>query len=94
MRHLIDIFCPFFFHPNSSCKPVTLHFPHSRRYKSKTVCVGKCRGSFPAATDPCSEVPEEGTMTGLTVTDRETGKSVTIPLSTIETETGRFCLSK
>lgn len=89
MRHLIDIFCPFFFHPNSSCKPVTLHFPHSRRYKSKTVCVVKCRGSLPAASDPCSEVPEEGTMTGLTVTDRETGKSVTIPLSTIETETGK-----
>lgn len=28
-------------------------------------------------------------MTGLTVTDRETGKSVTIPLSAMEAETGR-----
>ncbi|XP_039856911.1 uncharacterized protein LOC120714638 isoform X1 [Simochromis diagramma] len=68
---------------------LTQILPAYRRYKSKTVCVVKCRGSFPAASDPCSEVPEEGTMTGLTVTDRETGKSVTIPLSTIETETGK-----
>lgn len=29
-------------------------------------------------------------MTGLNVTDRETGKSVTIPLSSMETETGRL----
>lgn len=68
---------------------LTQILPAYRCYKSKTVCVVKCRGSLPAASDPCSEVPEEGTMTGLTVTDRETGKSVTIPLSTIETETGK-----
>ncbi|XP_030604179.1 uncharacterized protein LOC115793372 [Archocentrus centrarchus] len=68
---------------------VTQIIPAYRRYKSNTVCVVKCRGSLLAASDPCAEVAEEGAMTGLTVTDRETGKSVTIPLSTIETETGR-----
>ncbi|KAM9364989.1 uncharacterized protein KZ484_011205 [Pholidichthys leucotaenia] len=60
-----------------------------RRYKSKTVCVVKSRGGLPATCDPPMDVPEEGAMTGLTVTDRETGKSVTIPLSSLETETER-----
>ncbi|XP_030296749.1 uncharacterized protein LOC115596095 isoform X2 [Sparus aurata] len=63
--------------------------PVYRRYKSNTVCVVKCRGSLLASCDPSGEAPEDGSMTGLTVTDRETGKSVTIPLSTIETETGK-----
>lgn len=61
---------------------------HTRRYKSDKVCVVKCRGGPLASCDPPGEVPEEGAMTGLTVTDRETGKGVTIPLSTLETETG------
>ncbi|KAK5621567.1 hypothetical protein CRENBAI_000306 [Crenichthys baileyi] len=59
-----------------------------RCYKSSTVCVLKCRG-FLAKSDPSQEVPEEGAMTGLTVTDREMGKSVTIPLSVMEVEIGR-----
>ncbi|XP_071336145.1 uncharacterized protein [Trachinotus anak] len=68
---------------------LTQIIPVYRRYKSNTVCAVKCRGGLPASYDPSDEVPEEGSMTGLTVTDRETGKSVTIPLSTLETETGR-----
>ncbi|XP_010741489.3 uncharacterized protein LOC104928834 isoform X1 [Larimichthys crocea] len=68
---------------------LTQIIPAYRRYKSSTVCVVKCRGGLLASRDPSSEAPEEGSMTGLTVTDRETGKSVTIPLSTMETETGR-----
>ncbi|KAF1375500.1 hypothetical protein PFLUV_G00220850 [Perca fluviatilis] len=67
---------------------LTQIIPAYRRYKSNSVCVVKCRGGL-ASCDPSSEVPEEGSMTGLTVTDRETGKSVTIPLSAIKTETGR-----
>ncbi|XP_029305848.1 uncharacterized protein LOC115020101 isoform X2 [Cottoperca gobio] len=63
--------------------------PAYRRYKSNTVCVVKCRGGLLASCDPSGELPEEGSMTGLTVTDRETGKSVTIPLSAMRTETGR-----
>lgn len=53
------------------------------------MCVVKCRG---ASCDPSGEVPDEGSMTGLTVTDRETGKSVTIPLSAMEEETGILSL--
>ncbi|KAG7228489.1 hypothetical protein INR49_007662 [Caranx melampygus] len=64
---------------------LTQIIPAYRRYKTTTVCVVKCRG----AHDPSDEVPEEGSMTGLTVTDKEMGKSVTIPLSTLQTETGR-----
>ncbi|MEQ2308548.1 hypothetical protein AMECASPLE_029273 [Ameca splendens] len=59
-----------------------------RCYKSATVCVLKCRG-FLAKSDPSQDVPEDGAMTGLTVTDREMGKSVTIPLSVMEVEIGR-----
>ncbi|KAG7511678.1 hypothetical protein JOB18_007236 [Solea senegalensis] len=62
--------------------------PAYRRHKSNTVCVMKCRGGLPASCDP-GEVPEEGSVTGLTVTDSETGKSVTLPLNAVETETGR-----
>ncbi|KAM3606364.1 uncharacterized protein V6R79_014914 [Siganus canaliculatus] len=62
--------------------------PAYRRYKSNTVSVVKCRGGLVPSCDPSSEVPEDGTMTGLTVTDRETGKSVTIPRSALEAETG------
>ncbi|XP_028279363.1 uncharacterized protein LOC114447343 [Parambassis ranga] len=62
--------------------------PVYRRYKSNTICVVKCRGSLLATSDPSGEVLEEGAMTGLTVTDRETGKSVTVPLSSMEAETG------
>ncbi|XP_040906147.1 uncharacterized protein LOC121189773 [Toxotes jaculatrix] len=68
---------------------LTQIIPAYRRYKSNTVCVVKCRGGLVASCDPSNEVPEEGSMTGLTVIDRETGKSVTLPLSTLETETGR-----
>ncbi|XP_034754768.1 uncharacterized protein LOC117960743 isoform X2 [Etheostoma cragini] len=62
--------------------------PAYRRYKSNSVCVVKCRGGL-ASCGPSSEVPEEGSMTGLTVTDSETGKSLTIPLSALKTEIGR-----
>ncbi|XP_022608695.1 uncharacterized protein LOC111227463 isoform X1 [Seriola dumerili] len=68
---------------------LTQIIPAYRRYKSNTVCVVKCRGGLPASCDPSDEVPEEGSMTGLTVTDRETGKSVKVPLSALETESGR-----
>ncbi|CAK6960755.1 uncharacterized protein LOC128372864 [Scomber scombrus] len=67
---------------------LTQIIPVYRRYKSNTVCVVKRRGGPPASCDPSSEV-QEGCMTGLTVTDRETGKSVNIPLSAMEEETGR-----
>ncbi|XP_012707943.2 uncharacterized protein LOC105917629 [Fundulus heteroclitus] len=60
-----------------------------RCYKSTTVCVLKCRGGLLAKSDPSQDVPEEGAVTGLTVTDRETGKSVTIPLCVLEAEIGR-----
>ncbi|XP_053291675.1 uncharacterized protein LOC128453059 [Pleuronectes platessa] len=68
---------------------LTQIIPAYRRYKSNTVCVVKCRGGLSASCDPSNEMPEEGSMTGLTVTDRETGRSVTLPLSTLETEAGR-----
>ncbi|XP_062257645.1 uncharacterized protein LOC133966655 [Platichthys flesus] len=68
---------------------LTQIIPAYRRYKSNTVSVVKCRGGLSASCDPSSEMPEEGSMTGLTVTDRETGRSVTLPLSTLETEAGR-----
>ncbi|KAF7655028.1 hypothetical protein LDENG_00061730 [Lucifuga dentata] len=58
-------------------------------YKTKTVCVVKCRGSLLESHDPSSEVAEEGDVTGLTVTDRETGRSVTVSRSAVERETGR-----
>ncbi|KAI3363410.1 hypothetical protein L3Q82_012027, partial [Scortum barcoo] len=64
--------------------------PAYRRYKSNTVSVVKCHGGLLASHDPSNEAPEEGSMTGLTVTDRETGKSVTIPLSMLEKVTGRL----
>ncbi|XP_067370155.1 uncharacterized protein [Channa argus] len=59
--------------------------PAYRRYKSNTVRVVKCRGDLQASCDPSSEVPEEGAMVGLYLTDRETGKAVTIPQCTLET---------
>ncbi|XP_035462357.2 uncharacterized protein LOC118283970 isoform X1 [Scophthalmus maximus] len=67
---------------------LTQIIPAYRRYKSDTVRVVKCRGGPPAARDPSDDLPEEGSMTGLTVTDRETGRSVTLSLSALETETG------
>ncbi|XP_069000384.1 uncharacterized protein [Embiotoca jacksoni] len=63
--------------------------PAYRRYKSNTVCVVKCRGGLLATCDPSGELPEEGAMTGLIVTDRETGSRVTILRSSMETETER-----
>ncbi|TNM99485.1 hypothetical protein fugu_012518 [Takifugu bimaculatus] len=63
--------------------------PAYRRVKSNTVCVVKCRGGLAASRDSTNEMQEEGSMTGLTVTDRETGKCVTISLSTLEFEIGR-----
>ncbi|XP_033469928.2 uncharacterized protein LOC117248779 isoform X1 [Epinephelus lanceolatus] len=68
---------------------LTQIIPAYRRYKSNTVCVVKCRGDLLASRDPSSEVPEDGSMTGLTVMDRETGKTVTIPLSAMKTDTER-----
>ncbi|KAF7220269.1 uncharacterized protein [Nothobranchius furzeri] len=65
--------------------------PAYRNYRSNTVVVVKCRGVLLANLDPCREVPEDGTMTGLTVMDRETGKSVSIPLSTMEADIRRRC---
>lgn len=58
-----------------------------RQYKSNTLSVLKCRGSLSSCEASC-DVPEDGAMTALTVTDRETGKSVTIPLCDLESETG------
>ncbi|XP_023130371.2 uncharacterized protein LOC111571451 [Amphiprion ocellaris] len=63
--------------------------PAYRRYKSNTISVVKCRGGLMEGCDASGEVSEDGNMTGITVTDRETGQSVTIPLSSMETETGR-----
>lgn len=68
---------------------LTQIIPAYRRFKSNTLCVVKCRGGLLASDEPSSEMPEEGSMTGLTVTDREIGKSVTISLSAMETETER-----
>ncbi|XP_026164294.1 uncharacterized protein LOC113131366 isoform X2 [Mastacembelus armatus] len=68
---------------------LTQIIPAYRHYKSNTVHVVKCRGGGLKSHDPSHEVPEEGAMTGLTVTDRETGKSVTIPRPTLEAKTGR-----
>uniref|UniRef100_A0A1A7WFM4 Uncharacterized protein n=2 Tax=Iconisemion striatum TaxID=60296 RepID=A0A1A7WFM4_9TELE len=63
--------------------------PAYRNYKSNTVSVVKCRGVLLANLDPSREVPEDGAMTGLTVMDKETGKSVSIPLSTMEADIRR-----
>ncbi|XP_034041181.1 uncharacterized protein LOC117523696 [Thalassophryne amazonica] len=63
--------------------------PVYRCYKSNTVRAVKRRGGLLASHVPSGDVGEDGAMTGVTVTDRETGKSVTIPLSDLETETGR-----
>ncbi|XP_054456542.1 uncharacterized protein LOC129092574 isoform X2 [Anoplopoma fimbria] len=64
---------------------LTQIIPVYRRYKSNTVCVVKCRGALLASCDSSSEAPEDGAMTGLSVTDRETGRTVTVPLSDMET---------
>ncbi|XP_076017951.1 uncharacterized protein LOC143009771 isoform X2 [Genypterus blacodes] len=69
---------------------LTQILPAYRRYKVKTVCVVKSRGGFLKSHDVSSEVAEEGAMTGLNVTDREMGKSVTVPLAAMETETGKI----
>lgn len=58
------------------------------------MCVVKCRGGLAASRDSTNEMQEEGSMTGLTVTDRETGKCVTISLSTLEFEIGRNVVMK
>lgn len=65
-----------------------------RHFKSHTICVVKCRGNLLASFDPSTETPEEGSMTGLTVTDRELGKSVAIPLSTMVNKMGSLTESK
>ncbi|XP_029927042.1 uncharacterized protein LOC115372990 isoform X2 [Myripristis murdjan] len=65
---------------------LTQIIPAYRQYKSHTVSVVKCRGDLHGLP---SELGEEGAMTGITVMDKETGKSVTIPLSALERETGR-----
>nr|XP_057914972.1 uncharacterized protein LOC131108161 isoform X2 [Doryrhamphus excisus] len=56
--------------------------PAFRRYKSNTVDVVKSRGGLPL---PC-EGPEEGAMTGIMLTDRESGKSVSITLAAMQAE--------
>lgn len=63
--------------------------PVYRKYKASTVSVVKCRGSLTASCEASSDILEEGAMTGLTVTDRETGVTVTIPLYELETQIGR-----
>lgn len=63
--------------------------PVYKKYKSSTVSVVKSRGSLSASCEVSSDVPEEGAMTGLTVTDRETGTSVTISLCELQAQTGR-----
>lgn len=63
--------------------------PVYRKYKASTVSVVKCRGSLTASCEGSSDILEEGAMTGLTVTDRETGVSVTVPLCDLETQLGR-----
>ncbi|XP_034407503.1 DEAD-box ATP-dependent RNA helicase 52A-like [Cyclopterus lumpus] len=68
---------------------LTQIIPAYRRYKSSTVCVGKCRGGLLASCDPSSEPPEDGSMTGLSVTDSETGRTVSVPLAAMRAETGR-----
>ncbi|KAF6715956.1 hypothetical protein FQA47_015804 [Oryzias melastigma] len=62
--------------------------PAYRRYKSKTISVIKRRGGLVAQSDSSCEVHEDGAMTGLTVIDKETGSSVTVPLSLLEAKTG------
>ncbi|KAM7408386.1 hypothetical protein PAMA_002213 [Pampus argenteus] len=73
---------------------LTQIIPAYRRYKSNTVCVVKCRGGLLASCSPPTEGPEDGSMTGLTITDRETGKSVTIPLSSMEADTGTLLINQ
>lgn len=51
--------------------------------------VVKCRGGLPASGDSSNEMQEEGSMTGLTVTDKETGKGVSLSLSTLEGAIGK-----
>lgn len=51
--------------------------------------VVKCRGGLPASSDSSNEMQEEGSMTGLTVSDKETGKCVSISLSTLECAIGK-----
>lgn len=63
--------------------------PVYKKYKSGTVSVVKSRGRLSASCEVSCDLPEEGAMTGLTVTDRETGTSVTIPLCELQTETAR-----
>lgn len=62
--------------------------PVYRKYKASTVSVVKCRGSLTASCEGSSDILEEGAMTGLTVTDRETGVSLTVPLCDLETQIG------
>ncbi|XP_068597640.1 uncharacterized protein [Brachionichthys hirsutus] len=59
--------------------------PAYRLYKSRTVFVVKRRGGSFDASD---ENLDEGSMTGLAVTDREMGRSVAIPLAAMAMETG------
>ncbi|XP_068183720.1 uncharacterized protein [Antennarius striatus] len=67
---------------------LTQIIPAYRLYKTRTVCVVKCRGGPLESFDPFGENLDEGSMTGLAVTDRELGKSAVIPLSALAAETG------
>lgn len=89
-KKVIQWLIEMLFFSNSPCPLVNPQPLHYRCYKSNTVRVVKRRGGLLASCDPSSEVPEEGSMTGLSVTDRETGKSVAVSISTMETETGRL----
>ncbi|XP_056148119.1 uncharacterized protein LOC130123028 [Lampris incognitus] len=63
--------------------------PAYRRYKMGTIHVVKCRGGLVGPQALPSEPEEGGAMTGVTVTDRETGRGVAIPLSDMQTVKGR-----
>ncbi|XP_024916439.1 uncharacterized protein LOC112487811 isoform X2 [Cynoglossus semilaevis] len=49
-----------------------------RSFKSSTVQVMKCRSGFAASRDSYGEIPEDGAMTGLTVTDSAPRKRLTL----------------
>ncbi|CAL1577929.1 unnamed protein product [Knipowitschia caucasica] len=66
-----------------------LIIPVYRKYKAGTISVVKSHGGLSSSCEESSDVFEEGAMTGLTLTDRETGVSVTIPLCDLQTKTGR-----
>lgn len=57
-----------------------------RRYKEGTVRVVKCRGGLLGSHDPAEEQEGCGAMTGLTVTDAETGHSASVSMTDLHRE--------